>query len=71
VARIWQDALGIDKVGITDNFFDLGGHSLLSARVIMQLERKLGVRLNQAVMVMGTVEQIARDIESRSAGAGS
>jgi hypothetical protein len=37
----------------------------------MQLERKLGVRLNQAVMVMGTVEQIARDIESRSAGAGS
>lgn len=71
VARIWQDALGIDKVGITDNFFDLGGHSLLSARVIMQLERKLGVRLNQAVMVMGTVEQIARDIESRRAGVAS
>lgn len=71
VARVWQEALGVDKVGITDNFFDLGGHSLLSARVIMQLERKLGVRLNQAVMVMGTVEQIARDIESRSQGASS
>ncbi len=71
VARVWQEALGVEKIGITDNFFDLGGHSLLSARVIMQLERKLGVRLNQAVMVMGTVEQIARDIESRSQGASS
>ena len=71
IARIWQDALGVDRIGITDNFFDLGGHSLLSARVIVQVERKLGVRLSQATMVMGTVEQIANDIESRGKGTGS
>jgi len=66
IAKIWQDALGMERVGITDNFFDLGGHSLLSVRVIMQTERKLGVRLTQATMVMGTLEQIARDLESQN-----
>ncbi len=66
VARVWQDALGVDAVGLTDNFFDLGGHSLLSARIIVQLDRKFGVRLNQATMALGTLEQIARDIERRT-----
>ena len=65
VARVWQDALGVDAVGLTDNFFDLGGHSLLSARIIVQLDRKFGIRLNQATMALGTLEQIARDIERR------
>ena len=33
IAEIWQQLLGIEKVGIHDNFFDLGGHSLLVAKV--------------------------------------
>jgi amino acid adenylation domain-containing protein len=37
IAQIWQEVLGVDKVGIHDNFFDLGGHSLL----ILQVNRKL------------------------------
>lgn len=38
LAAVWADLLGIDRVGIDDNFFDLGGNSLLSIQCIAQLE---------------------------------
>jgi acyl carrier protein len=38
IAAIWQEVLGIDKVGVHDNFFELGGHSLLLAKVNDKLE---------------------------------
>jgi amino acid adenylation domain-containing protein len=41
VAEIWQKVLKVDKVGIKDNFFDLGGHSLLVGQVHGQLQEKL------------------------------
>ncbi len=37
IARIWCEMLGVDRVGIRDNFFDLGGHSLLLTQVFSQL----------------------------------
>lgn len=37
VARIWEDVLCIDKVGINSDFFTLGGHSLLASQVVLQL----------------------------------
>jgi amino acid adenylation domain-containing protein len=37
IARIWQDVLGTKKIGIHDNFFDVGGHSLLMVQVYMRL----------------------------------
>jgi non-ribosomal peptide synthetase component F len=39
IAAIWQDVLGIAKVGRTSNFFDLGGHSLLLTRVHSQIRQ--------------------------------
>ncbi len=41
IAQIWQEALGLDQVGIHDNFFDLGGHSLLMARIHAELRAKV------------------------------
>ncbi|MDY6934989.1 MAG: amino acid adenylation domain-containing protein, partial [Spirochaetota bacterium] len=38
LALAWQEVLGIDKVGIYDNFFDLGGHSLLILKAIAKLK---------------------------------
>ena len=41
IASIWQDTLKVDNVSIKDNFFDLGGHSLLIVRVHQLLKAKI------------------------------
>ncbi|NLG50019.1 MAG: amino acid adenylation domain-containing protein [Chloroflexi bacterium] len=38
IAAIWAEVLGVDKVGVEDNFFDLGGHSLAAAKVYARLQ---------------------------------
>lgn len=45
LAEIWAEVLGLEKVGIHDNFFDLGGHSLLLTQVTSRLYNALGVEL--------------------------
>lgn len=65
IAEIWQDVLGIRRVSVYDNFFDAGGHSLLAVRVVTRIDKKLGVRLNQAIMVLQTLEQIAAECDKR------
>jgi natural product biosynthesis luciferase-like monooxygenase protein len=42
IAAIWQDVLGLPQVGTTDNFFDLGGHSLLVVQVQRRLQEAWG-----------------------------
>ena len=37
IARVWRDVLALDEVGVDDNFFDLGGHSLMVVRVQTRL----------------------------------
>ena len=45
VAEIWRDILGVDSVGAQDDFFDLGGHSMMIVRVIYQINANAQVRL--------------------------
>src|SRR5205085_8199466 len=42
IAAVWREALGLERVGIHDNFFDLGGHSLLLVRVSRRLQEAFG-----------------------------
>jgi acyl carrier protein len=42
IAALWQELLGVDEVGAEDNFFDLGGHSLLLIRMQARLARDVG-----------------------------
>ncbi len=42
IAALWAEALKCERVGIHDNFFDLGGHSLLGARVITRMRERFG-----------------------------
>ena len=45
LAQIWSQMLGIAPVGIHDNFFDLGGHSLFVAKMMTQVEETFAVKL--------------------------
>lgn len=50
LAQIWQEILGVDKIGIHDNFFELGGHSLMAVRMITKLETEIGIRLPLSIL---------------------
>jgi acyl carrier protein len=43
ITRVWQELLGVDKLGIHDNFFELGGNSLIALKVIARLKKELNV----------------------------
>jgi acyl transferase domain-containing protein/acyl carrier protein len=45
IAGVWQSALGISSVGVDDNFFDLGGTSLVGMQIVSQLRGSLGVEI--------------------------
>jgi acyl carrier protein len=62
VASLWSEALGTDDISIHDNFFDIGGHSLLSMQVINRLEKELAIRLPRRI-IRDTLEQIGTTCE--------
>jgi surfactin family lipopeptide synthetase B/lichenysin synthetase B len=43
VAAIWARALDVKKISLDDNFFALGGHSLLGVKMIAEIQAKLGM----------------------------
>ena len=43
IVDVWQELLGIDQLGIYDNFFDLGGNSLIGLKVIARLKKELQI----------------------------
>jgi tyrocidine synthetase-3 len=45
LAAIWMEILGKERVGVKDNFFDLGGHSLKATRLVSQVHKKFEVKL--------------------------
>jgi amino acid adenylation domain-containing protein len=46
IAGVWERVLGVERVGVEENFFDLGGHSLLMVRVLGELQEKMRVSLS-------------------------
>jgi len=45
VAQVWEEVLGVERVGSNDSFWELGGHSLLATRALSRLESSFGVAL--------------------------
>jgi amino acid adenylation domain-containing protein len=61
LAAIWRDVLGLAKVGVTDSFFDLGGHSMLAVRMLADVETAFGKKLPLVSLFENqTIESLAR-----------
>jgi amino acid adenylation domain-containing protein len=62
--EIWSELIGVERVGIRDDFFKLGGHSLLGARMLARLRDELEVDLPlSAVFERPTIEALAVAVE--------
>jgi acyl carrier protein len=59
IARVWEALLGIPGIGPQDNFFDLGGTSLLAMQAMTRLEAELGRRISAQRMVFDSLGQLA------------
>lgn len=67
VAGVWAEALGLKRVGIYDNFFESGGHSLIAVKVMTKIERITGKRLPLASLFENpTIEKLARLLDPGS-----
>jgi acyl carrier protein len=65
LAKIFTEVLGIERIGRQQNFFHIGGHSLLAAQVITRLKESLNVALDlRIVLETPTVEGLARQVEA-------
>jgi phthiocerol/phenolphthiocerol synthesis type-I polyketide synthase E len=68
LAEIWRDLLGVKEVKNTDNFFDLGGTSLLAVSLFAEIEKKFGKRLPlAALMTAPNIELLAGLIKDEKA----
>jgi non-ribosomal peptide synthetase component F len=63
LAQLWLDVLNVDRVGVHDNFFNLGGNSLSCFQVVGRLASNTGVRLSPRVLLLNTLGQAAVEIE--------
>jgi thioester reductase-like protein len=73
LASLWRELLGVERVAVHDNFFDLGGHSLLVARLHHRLQRQFDLQLPlRRLFEAPTLGQLAALIDqSRRAGDGA
>ena len=61
---IWEEALGKKGIGVEDNFFDVGGHSLLAARMMTEVERVFGIPIPLVVLLeKPTIRELTGTIE--------
>jgi thioesterase domain-containing protein len=62
---LWQELLNIEDLGVEDNYFALGGTSLLAARMFAEIARRFGVRLRLTTIVAApTLRSLARALQS-------
>jgi len=71
LTRIWSEILGVERVGIHDNFWECGGHSLLATQVISRIRNTLEIELSlrslfEAPTIAELTKQIERELQTNS-----
>ncbi|UPG87733.1 amino acid adenylation domain-containing protein [Luteibacter aegosomatis] len=62
LASVWQELLGMSRVRTSDNFFDVGGHSLLAVDMATRVQKLTGVQMNLLDIANGTLGTLAADL---------
>jgi acyl carrier protein len=63
VWEIWKEVLEEDEVGVDENFFDVGGHSLIAMQVMLRVRERLGVELTvQELFEWPTISLLAQRV---------
>jgi len=70
IAEVWQKCLGVEKIGIHDDYFELGGDSLLAVQIIAQLRQTFQIKLSSHVLLnSSTIAKLAQSIDHYSSSA--
>lgn len=65
IVGIWEEILNKENIGIRDNFFDLGGHSLKATRVISKIQEVYGVKIDLGSLIIDpTVASLSEHVET-------
>jgi amino acid adenylation domain-containing protein len=60
LVEIWENLLNVRPIGVADNFFDIGGHSIMAVRLMSQIYQRYGERLPLATLLHeATIEHLA------------
>ncbi|NBI31206.1 non-ribosomal peptide synthetase, partial [Chengkuizengella marina] len=61
---IWEEMLGKKGIGVQDNFFDLGGHSLKAVQMIWKLQKEMGISVTlKNIFIHQTIEKLVKEAE--------
>ncbi len=67
IATVWQQALGFEQIGLNDNFFDLGGDSLIAIRVVSRMKEVLQINLSVVTLYERlSIKALAEFLEQES-----
>jgi len=65
LAELWRQTLHIDRIGVQDSFFELGGDSVLAAQILALAQKTFGIRINpQDAFKAFTIERLAEILEA-------
>jgi acyl carrier protein len=54
LSKIWADALGVERVGVDQDFFALGGHSIMATQILFKVHETFHVEIPMNILFSGT-----------------
>jgi amino acid adenylation domain-containing protein len=66
IADIWRECVGVENITLTDDFFDIGGNSIIAVQIIIRLEKEFGLPLPLASLFeYNTIHKITNLVQNR------